>query len=271
MLNKLKKYIELGLGICQKSSNLKKKEKELVNDYWLPLISTIYTFQINFTPELKENKNNYKTADYIKINNILIENFESIIKKMTDFISLPLIMDILGKKYEKARFIKFKELNFLMFSNFRLEENIFKLSKNLIDTGFNLEINNYLYERNKGHIASLKYCSSCFKFLWINKFDEIIYFNCNHVYHRICFIKEGEGDECPICKRNECVFNYKENNYFDEIDKIKISNEVIEEMRKEKEKLNKNKMKREKMIKLKRLRKKRNEINQIFNNDTFKD
>ena len=272
LLNKFQKYIELGLGICQKSSNLQKKEKELVNDYWLPLISIVYTFQVNFTPELKENRNNYKTADYLKINNALIETFESIIKKMTDFISLPLIMDILEKKCEKARFTKFKGLNFLMFSNFRLDEIILNLSKNLSDTRLNLEINNYLYERNKGHITSLKYCSSCFKFFGINKFNEIKYFNCNHIFHRKCFIKEGEGDECPICKRNECVFNYNENNYFDEIDKIKIGKEVMEEMRKEEEKINKNKMKREKIIKLKRLRIKRNEINQTFiNSDTFSD
>jgi hypothetical protein len=269
LLNKYKKYIELGLGICQKSSNMKKKEKELVNDFWLPLISTIYTFQVSFTPELKKNKNNYKTADYVKINNILNETFESIIKKMTDFISLPLIMEILGEKCREARFTKFKELNFLIFSNFRLDENIFTLSKNLIDTGLNLEINNFIYERNKGHIASLRYCSSCLKYLWINKFDEIKYFNCNHVYHRKCFLKEGEENECPICKRNECVFNYNDNIYFDEIDKIKINKEINEEMRKEEKELNKNKIKREKIIKLKRLRKKRNEINQIFNNDTF--
>jgi hypothetical protein len=226
---------------------------------------------VNFAPELKKNKNNYKTADYIKINNILIETFESIIKKMTDFISLPLIMNILGKKYMEVRFTKFKELNVLMLSNFRLDDNIFNLSKKLIDTGLNLEINNYLYERNKGNIASLRYCSLCFKFLWKNKFDEIKYFNCNHVYHRKCFLKEGEEDECPICKRNECTFNYNENIYFDEIDKIKISKEVVEEMRKEEEEINRNKIKREKMIKLKILKKKRNEINQIFNNDTFND
>ena len=198
---------------------IKKKEIDLVDDYWLLLINTIYTFQIKFKPEFNKNRNNYKTSDYKKINNTLNETFDLIIEKMTDCISLPLILDVVGEKCGEAGFTKFKQLNFLMFSNFRLSENIFNLMKNLIESGMKFEINNYLYERTKGHIACLRNCSLCHKFLGNNRIiDDIKYFSCNHVYHKMCYLKEGIEKECPICKKNDVVFNKNEINFFKELD-----------------------------------------------------
>ena len=230
-LNKFKKYVDLGLGICQKSEIMRKREIDLVDDYWLLLINVIYTFQIKFKPEFNKNKNNYKTVDYIKINNFLNETFESAIAKMTDCISLPLILDVMGEKCGEAGFTKFKQLNFMMFSNFRLSENIFNLMKSLIESGINIEVDNYLYERNKGHFAIIRECGICKEFLGKGNMDKIKYFNCNHVYHNLCFLKEGGGNECLICKKDDCIINKNENNYFGVIDKIKY-NQNLEKMKK---------------------------------------
>ena len=93
----------------------------------------------------------------------------------------------------------------MMFSNFRLSEIIFNLMKNLIESGVSLEIDNYLYERNRGHLGKFVSCAICKEFLGNNLLDDIKYFTCNHIYHKICFFKEADGDECPICKRNDCM------------------------------------------------------------------
>ena len=265
-LNKYKKYVELGLGICQKSEITRKREIDLVDDYWLLLINTIYTFQIKFKPEFNKNKNNYKTADYIKINNILNETFESAIAKMTDCISLPLILDVMGEKCGEAGFSKFKQLNYMMFSNFRLSENIFNLKKSLIESGISLEVDNYLYERNKGHFAIINTCGICKEFLGKGNVDKIKYFNCNHVYHYLCFLKEGGGNECFICKKNDCIINKDEKKYFEVLDKIKYK-ENLEKIKKKEIELNKEILRREKMNKLKKLNKKHREIHKVFNED----
>ena len=267
-LIKYKKYVDLGLGICQKSEKIKKKEIDLVNDYWILLIDIIYTFQIYFKPECSKNRNNYKTADYIKIYNALDESFESVLAKMTDCISLPLIFKVLGDKCGELGISKFKKLNYLMFLNYRLSEKIFNLQKNLIESGVSLEIDDYLYERNKGHFASIITCSICNEFIGDQHLDEIKYFSCNHVFHLICYLKNGEDDECPICKKNDCIINQKESNYFKIIDEIKY-NQNIEKMRKKEEELNKKKKRKEKMVQLKKINKKRKEINNLFYNDLY--
>ena len=265
-LNNFTKYVDLGLGICQKSESKRKREIDLVDDYWLLLINVLYNFQIiNFLPEYNKNKNNYKTADYKKIFNVLNDTFEKSIAKMTDCISLPLIIDVMGEKCGEAEFTKFKQLNLMMFSNFRLGENIFNLMKKLIESGVNLEIDNYLYERNRGHLGNFVSCSICKEFLGSNLLDDIKYFTCNHIYHKICFFKEAEGDECPICKRNDCIVNKNQGNFFKDIDEVKYK-ENIELMTKKEEELNIKKQRREKMIKLKKINKRRRDIHKVFNN-----
>ena len=215
-LIKYKQYFELGLGICQKSEKIRKKELDLVNDYWLLLIDVLYSFQIIFIPEYNKNKNNYKTEDYIKIYKILDETFESLLMKMTENISLHLIIDFLTEKFGELGISKIKKLNYMMFLNFRLDENIFNKQKYLIESEINFEINNYLFERNKGHSNSILECSICKNFI---ETDKIILFNCNHIYHPNCYLKQGNNDdECPICRKNNYVINDNESNYFKYID-----------------------------------------------------
>ena len=263
MLNKFKKYVELGLGICQKSEIMMKKEIDLVKDYWLLLINVIYTFQINFKPIFNKNKNNYKTADCIKINETINDTFELSIAKMTDYISLPLIIDVMGEKFGEAGFSKFYQLNYMMLSNLRLSENIFNLMKNLIESIVSLELDNYLHERTSGHVFNFFSCDLCNEFFGKPHIDELKYFYCNHVYHKICILKEG-GDECPICKKNDCIMSENEDNYFKVIDEVK-KKEILEK----KEEMNKKRIRRENMIKLKKINKKKREINKVFNNDLF--
>ena len=96
--------------------------------------------------------------------------------------------------------------------------------------------------------------------------DKIKYFNCNHVYHYLCFLKEGGGNECFICKKNDCIINKDEKKYFEVLDKIKYK-ENLEQIKEKEIELNKKKLRREKMIKLKKLNKKQREIHKVFNED----
>ena len=269
-LIKYKKYIDLGLGICQKSEKIRKKELDLVNDYWLLLINVIYSFQLNFIPEYNKNRNNYKTEDYIKIYNILDETFESILMTMTEYISLPLIIDVLTEKCGELGISKIKKLNNMMFLNFRLSEKIFNLQKDLIESEINFEIDNYLYERNKGHSNSILECAICNNFIGNQHLDKIILFKCNHIYHPICYLKEGKNDdECPICIKNNYLINNYESNYFKVIDEAK-NKDNLEKMKKKEEELNKRKLRRAKMIQLRKINKKRKEIRSLFYNNSFK-
>ena len=263
-LIKFKKFVDLGLGICQKTEG--KNEKDLVANYWSLLITSIYDFQNKFMPEFNKNKNNYKTEDYIKINNALNEAFDLILSKMTNQISLPVILDLMGEKCGDAGFTKFRELNFMMFSNFRLSENILELSSNLIGKRIGIEIDNYLYERNKGHSAIFRKCDECHEYLGIGNIDEIKYFRCNHIFHKVCFLQKEINDECYICRKNDCVSEIYESNRFDKVDEERHK-AIVEKMRKKEEEENRKNKRRAKLIQLKRINKKKREINYTLNNN----
>jgi hypothetical protein len=215
---KFNKFVNLGLGICQKSNNTEKNEKFLIQNYWLPLINSIYDFQTKFIPVYNKNKNNYKTDDYKKIYNELNKAFEKVFSEMADYISLPMILDILCEKCREEGLTKFKQLMFMMISNFRLGENIAHLAINLSESIVDVEIKNYLYEKSKGKIASFIKCAECNVYLWRGNIEEIKYFNCNHIYHKVCFLKKEINDECYICKKNDCIVeknkNIMKNSYF---------------------------------------------------------
>ena len=86
------------MGICQKGSKVDAENYlEIVEDYWLKIINPIYLFQVEFVKDLEKNLNNYKTTDYIKINNSLDDIFESILSRMTDYIPLKIISEVMTK------------------------------------------------------------------------------------------------------------------------------------------------------------------------------
>ena len=74
-------------------------EKKVANEYWFIVINSIYSFQLEFLKKFEENRNNYKTNDYNKINNALDEAFELFLTKMSEYINLKLIINEMSKKF----------------------------------------------------------------------------------------------------------------------------------------------------------------------------
>ena len=176
-----------------------------------------------------------------------------------------MILDILSEKCHEEGLTKFKQLLFMMLANFRLGQNIADLAINLSKTRVDVEINNYLYEKSKGNIASFIKCAECNVYLWRGNIEEIKYFNCNHIYHKVCFLKKEINDECYICKRNDCIVERNKNNYFDK----EKQETYVEEMRKKEEEKNRKKKRKEKLNQLKRINKKKRELNEILNKNNI--
>ena len=278
LLYSLKKYIDLAIGICQKrcSTNKEKNDYYLVNNYWMVIINSIYTFQMKFLPIFEENQNNYKTKDYIKINNTLDETFELILKKMTDYIQLKVIVDVISEKCGSAGFKKIKNLNSLLFVGYRLSENMMIITKGLLEEEIEKTMNNFIYQYNKGYETILDKCDFCGETLEDLSFDKIIFFKCNHIFHRFCFKKEKyDKNICPICDKNDFdISKYedkviqKSKQLFD-IDVEEDENEKkdnIKKSDKKKEELKKIRSKKQNLIQLRRIKKKRQDIKSIFDN-----
>ena len=276
LLYNLKKYIELGIGICQKANNQENKEKNynyLLNTFWIILIDSIYSFQLKFLKRYDENQNNYKTKDYIKINKSLDENFESILSKMTEYIPAKIIVEVFCEKYSSAAIKQFKDLNNIMFSEYKLKKIIMKKAGGLLKKEIEKNLNDFIFQFNKGNYTSLDNCEFCGKSLDYYYSKNIIYFKCNHIFHKKCF-EEKKCDEyiCPICSKKEKednIYKIDENkneiicSYLFDIDYHEKENDVIkrDEINDEKKiEIQKLKLKKKNLAKLRRIKKMKKEI-----------
>ena len=294
LLYNFKKYIELGIGICQKASNKEKIEnaknkekvekivKYLLNRYWIIIINSIYIFQLKFLKKFDENQNNYKTKDYIKINNSLDENFESILSKMTEYIPTKYIVDIMCEKCGSAGFKKFKNLNYLMFSDYRIESLSMGITKGFFKSEIERQLNDFIFQFNKGNNIVLDFCDFCGKSIKYYYLDKIIYFKCNHIFHKICFDKKKcDKNICPICRKKEAdLYEYEEeekkniacDQLFD-IDFKKEENVIVNNIQQNTDKqleIQKIKLRKKNIAKLKRINRKKKEINYLLNDEILK-
>ena len=277
LLNNYKKYIDLAVGICQKNNVTDKNENKILNDFWLVIINSIYSFHLKFLPEFDLNQNNYKTTDYRKINKALDESFELILVRMTDKISLKLIVKVVCEHCQKAGFSKVKNLNSLMFIGFRLEENLCKLSKHLMDIETENKFNEFIYENNKGYTTVFDKCEYCGKAFESNCYadfqEKIIFYKCNHCFHPTCFKKEGyDINVCPICvktivdfceigkgKENPNIIN-NNNEIIEENNENENNDKEVEYSEKKAEEHKQFLLKKQKLLQLRRIRKKKKEI-----------
>ena len=269
----IRRIIELGLGLCQKSSITRKTTLELVEDYWLPLTNEVYKFQIDFAPILNQNKNNINTANVNYINNCLNEYFELIIGKMTDFIPLRTILDTVGNTCRVAGVKKFQDLIFLMFANYNLISNEYLLLRNIAFYSVENEMKNYIKEYNCGHFFNKKICDFCKKKLAnVRYLNYLRIFYCNHVYHRTCVQKFEEINNCFVCKNEDISFKKEEDQYNDTNEKMEeMMEEELEKARnkcrEEEEKSIKLTLYKQKLNRLKKLRNKRKEVKHVFHDE----
>ena len=175
-------------------------QKEEIKNSWTKPLDQFYEFKNDLD---KINSNNrlgikFKSNDFItffsKIDKILLENIEYILNKMSDYIPLSIIVEILSEKFQNSKFIEYSKIFQSMFFSTRRTEEIFKSVINLTSNIIKNEFSDFMGETRKGICSDNKTCENCKE-----KFDEtidinnILYFKCGHVYHKgCCAIEEGK-------------------------------------------------------------------------------
>ena len=221
LLCNFKKYVNLGISICEKANNHKINYMYLSNIFWIVLINSIYSFQIKFLNIVDENKKNNKLEECIKINKTLDENFQLILSKMSEYIPPKIVFRSLLEKCGSLQLKKIKDLNYLMFSDYRTNERILMINQDIFAIKIEKELYEFIGQYNKGNNIILNDCESCGKSFDNNNVDTIIYFKCKHAFHNLCFQRE-EYDKhiCPICSK-------KEKETYEEIEYFGIKNDEI--------------------------------------------
>ena len=269
-LKEIYKYFELGLNVCQNNFFDQEKEDKAIDQSWLKLYNKACSFEMNFYPRYKINKNNIKTKDHKKIYTNLQNCIQLILDKMNDYITLDLLVDIIYAKCQQSNMREFYIFLDKSFYTFRRTETILQSGKNLMATSILIQYDNLEKINTEGkHIymaeTNCDFCKKNIKDLNTYTFK---LFECGHKYHLNCCAEENEEKVCYVCTKleigdnEERAKNFKEGNAINE-----VSDEQKEKHEKEEKALEEKKKKsitKGRLNLLKKVRKKRREINSVI-------
>ena len=99
------KFLSLGIKLCRENSfnnKLIKEENKELDDFWLNFLNALYKIRTIFKPLYKENLNNEKTFDFNIVNKDLDDSINLIISAMTEYVPIPLLIEIVSNKCKDA-------------------------------------------------------------------------------------------------------------------------------------------------------------------------
>ena len=277
-LHEIKKYLDLELSSCslwtEKNKNTNINKEEIKNSWTKPL-DQFYEFkntldQINSNNRLaiKYRSNNFIEV-FTKIEQKLLDNIEYILNKMSDYIPLSIIVEILSEKFKNSKFIEYSKIFQAMFFNTRRTEEIFKSIINLTSNIIKSDYKDYLTEIKRGISSNSKVCEVCKEKVEENNENNnnniMLYFKCGHVYHKGCCSLEAGKYTCYKCRVEEM-----DKSAFTDIPKFFLkkndndSKNKINEIKKKKEEKKKVEKKNKLLIKLQKIKNKRNEKLESF-------
>ena len=267
-LNEMYNYFEMGLNVCQNNFFDQEKENEKIDENWLKLFDKACEFKMRFYPKYEENKNNIKTKDHKKIFLTLQNCIQLILEKMSDYITLELLVEMIAKKIGEGRHGKIIEFYTFLDKSlyaFRRNETILKSCKNLMATTILIHYKDLGLLKTKGKSTCRNICNYC-RCPIKDETVSFTMFECGHKYHKKCCSQEQNEKICYVCKKQEVGKD------IDQID-LKIGKNVIEEndneikekeLSKKEDERKKRFLRKARLNDLKKLRKKRREINDVI-------
>ena len=270
-LNEIYKYFEMGLSVCQNNFFELQKEDKEIDDNWLQLFNTACKFKIDFYPKYEINKNNIKTKDHKKIFLSLQNCIQLILEKMSDYITLDLLVEIIANNCKNGKIIEFYTFLDKSFYAFRRTETILQSGKNLMSTSVLIQYDELGRVKTFGkHIFLMENkCDFC-KF-YLKSFNSYSFklFECGHKYHVNCCAEENGEKCCYICTKEEIgdneerAKNFKEGKLVLNLSDDEKQNQ--DKLKRQAEEKSRKQMNKTKLNLLKKIRKKQRELNAVLN------
>ena len=207
-------YDELYQNV-NKENNEEKKKKLLINfdkylndckricednyqeDLWFELLQTLYNYE-------KNSSNINDNIGFNELNQKMLQEIKELMEKMSAYVSISRIIEVVTEKNKNAGFKEFRELLIKILNNYDNLSNILISARRLL-TNLVLENENYFQTLNlKGEPMMIDKCDKCQQKIDINSKNrgEILAFLCNHCFHKECVIKKNVY-ECPLCRELE--------------------------------------------------------------------
>ena len=263
-LEEIKKFLDLGLNACASWTEANKNYTMFdIKNTWLKPLDLFYEFKNELNKDINNNQlyikkhSNFFNLMLQKFEQNLLENIEYILSKMTDYIPLSLIVEVLCDKFKKSKFKEYSNMFQRMFSSARRTEDIYKT---IINLWFDSILNDQKYlltVSKKGLYSYINKCNYCGKQITEN--ENAQYFGCRHIYHTFCCPIEKGKYACYICRMKdseESTYSDIPKLFFRKKDNVNIE-KMNEKNKSEKEKKEKNVKKTKLLEKLKKITKKK--------------
>ena len=218
LIDKNNRYLDLGIEACQLISN----NSEIMESFWEKILNGLYDMRNTFNNfELIGESTIDKENDIKKINEMIEENIQNVLIAMSEYVTIPVLMDIVTMKCKDASMKEFTGIITQLFNSQRVLEVICNSAKILIKHDVFNKMDKYYYLYHiKGRNFEPKKCNYCGRII---KNEKIVLFGCNHYYHVQCCAQEKNSYVCYICKNKEIEesITYIENNM-----KLPINQEI---------------------------------------------
>ena len=230
-----KKYLNDIINICDNEQHLE--------DLWFDILGRLYNYDIkckdlekNIDSDTNKDKNILNKKEMIEdFHQTILKDIKELLEKMCVFVSINRILDVVSEQNKNAGYKEFKELLMKIVNSYSNLSSLLLSARKLLN---NLVLTNEYSFQNlnlRGECLKSIECGKCKKLIeksMSNK-ESIIVFNCKHVFHKKCIIKNEYNNIkeifCPICSELEFQNNdYKGNSL------IQNKNYVIEDKRNEK-------------------------------------
>ena len=190
---------------------LEENEKALSDDHnmWFTLLDNIYKYVENF-PKQKKNIPNAREKFGEEVGKLLSDKHIQLLEKMSTYVGVNKILDIICEKNKKAEFREFKPLLLKMLASFGSQTHLLKsirtfLIHDCIDE-HNILKNINAKGKDLDFSDDCEVCQKNFNQTLKDK-EKVVVFKCNHIEHENCSFKGddkyGSNRICPICLKKE--------------------------------------------------------------------
>ena len=189
------KYLNDAKNIC---------ENNYVEDLWFELLTILYSYEKKSESAMSKNQSHEKDVSFKSLYQKIIQEIKDLMEKMSTYVSINRIIEVVSEKNKNAGFKEFRELLIKILNNYDNLSNILLSARRLL-TNLVLENENSFQVLNlRGELLMIDRCDKCQKKIDINSNNkgEILAFLCNHCFHKTC-VPLKKVYECPLCRELE--------------------------------------------------------------------
>ena len=196
LLNDYNKYLNDIKKICE-NNNMH------LEDLWFKILNIFYQYEEKVNELKTKNMFNLnKKNNTEKLYQIISNEIKELMEKMCSFVSVTKILNFVSEHNKNAGIKEFRELIMKLLSSYSNLTTILYSTKHLMTNAILKDEEDFQKLNLKGELLNASMCDLCKKpFKEIQgKKDSLMVFNCNHIFHRDCIVKnKNEKIECPLC------------------------------------------------------------------------